>query len=64
MTIQIKFDMLNDREAGLSYQQLAEKYNVPLGTVKSRVNRARASMNNSMQENENVSEDEVQVTGE
>ena len=54
-----KFELLNDREAGLSYRQLSEKYNIPLGTVKSRVNRARASMNNSMQENENVREEQT-----
>ena len=35
-------NLLNDYIANVSYADLAQKYNIPVGTVKSRINRGRA----------------------
>jgi DNA-directed RNA polymerase specialized sigma24 family protein len=31
--------LIQEREAGLTYKAIAIKYNIPIGTVKSRINR-------------------------
>jgi DNA-directed RNA polymerase specialized sigma24 family protein len=31
--------LIAEREAGLTYKAIAAKYNIPIGTVKSRINR-------------------------
>jgi DNA-directed RNA polymerase specialized sigma24 family protein len=33
--------MIDDFDAGMSYRLIAEKYNIPIGTVKSRISRGR-----------------------
>jgi DNA-directed RNA polymerase specialized sigma24 family protein len=34
--------LIQEREAGLTYKAIAIKYNIPIGTVKSRINRWKA----------------------